>query len=341
MTDSTVFPAADDFDFGALDRFAATATSVAVIGHIRPDADAIGSVCALVEVLGNRGIPATGFIGYTGSVDPTLDTLPGFDRVRFTDRLPDEVDTIITVDCGDLGRTGDLCRAVSEFADRGRVAVVDHHGTNRGFGTINLVAVGWESTTMLLWRWLISSGDEITPSVAHNLYAGLVTDTGSFRWGTARMHVMAQAMLAAGIDAAAIATDLLDRTTVPDLAMKGRVMAGMRVVTPGAGLPVLCVLTAGHAVIDGHGVDAVESLCESIRAVEGTDFGVLLKEYVSGTWQISFRSSTHVVSGIARRLGGGGHNFAAGATLREMSADDVIDAITRATADEYGPAGKR
>ncbi|MBN9643272.1 bifunctional oligoribonuclease/PAP phosphatase NrnA [Corynebacterium mendelii] len=322
------------FDFGAVDECVAGARAVAVIGHIRPDADAIGSVNALVEVLGNRGIDAKGFIGYRGQIDATLRSLPGTGRISFTGSLPGKFDTVITVDCGDLGRTGLMADAVGQRGQAGRLVVIDHHATNPGFGSLNCVAGGWESTTLLLWRWFVHSGDSITPTIAHNLYAGLVSDTGSFRWGSARMHVMARAMVEAGVDSRAIATDLFDRTSVGDLALKGRILAGMRVVEVAGTGYRFCALVADHDTIAGHTMAAVESLCGTIRAVDGTDFGVLVKEYVPGTWQVSFRSSGLVISPIAVRLGGGGHDLAAGCTIVADSADAVTATIAEAAGQE-------
>lgn len=62
--------------------------------------------------------------------------------------------------------------------------VIDHHVSNELFGTANYVDIAADSTTMMVVQLLDAWGVDITPEMAHCLYAGLVTDSGSFRWAT-------------------------------------------------------------------------------------------------------------------------------------------------------------
>lgn len=292
-------------------RLIDAAESVAVVGHIRSDADAVGSVSALLLALRRLGKAAVGLVGQPVPFSANLLTIPGAGEIQVTDTLP-PTDLIITVDCGSVERTGLLAGQITARA--GRTLVIDHHASNPGFGAVDLVVPAAESTTTVLRDLIRELGVELDRDIAHCIYAGLVTDTGSFRWGQPRMHGLAAELMATGIDTRQIAVDLMDRTSLTDLRMVGHVLAGVDTFTAG-GLTA-AILVAEHDAIAGHSDSAVESLVDFVRAAEGTDIGVVLKEMAPGGWAVSLRSSVLDVSRVAVSLGGGGHVPAAGYTTR-------------------------
>lgn len=233
--------------------------------------------------------------------------------------LPGGEDLIITVDCGSLDRTGVLADDVA--AARHRVLVIDHHASNPGFGEVDLIDDSAESTTVVLARLFDELGVTVDHDIAHCLYAGLVTDTGSFRWGRPRMHTLAAELMGHGLDTRQIAVDLIDGTTPEDLRMVGDVLSGLRVEhVPGC---AVAVLIADLDRTTGHSDTAVESLVDFVRALHGTELGAVFKETVPGRWAVSLRSTVIDVSLVASALGGGGHVPAAGYTT-SGPADDVV-----------------
>lgn len=285
------------------------ARRIAVVGHLRPDADAVGSVCAVVLAMRELGFEAVGAVGQTDPLSRSLLSIPGARDVVTPERLPD-CDAAIVVDCADLQRTGTCAEGLAELD---RVVVVDHHVSNPRFGTVNLVDPTAESTTVVLTRWFTAIGLELGAEIAHCLYAGLVTDTGSFRWGGPGMHDVAATLLATGIDAQSISRDLLDQTDADSVRMIGRALGTIRAVPAGA--HHLAVITADHQTVQTGSREAVEQLVDFVRAVDGTDVGVVMKELEPGRWSLSLRSTRVDVAGVAAALGGGGHRAAAGVTL--------------------------
>lgn len=287
----------------------AAADTVAVVAHLRPDADAIGSATALTRALRRLGKRVTAHVGQFEQVPENLRSIPGAAEVTPSEQLPAEADLIVTVDCGSLDRTGLLA---AEIADRRyQVLVIDHHASNEGYGADNLIDRA-ESTTTVLRRVLDLLGVELDRDIAHGLYAGLMTDTGSFRWGTPDMHTLASELMEHGLDTRQIAVDLLDSTTPRDLQMIGRVLSGVQIRRVGP--HSAAILIADVEAIRGHSDAAVESLVDFVRALEGTDIGAVFKEQADGVWAVSLRSSTTDVSRLAVSLGGGGHVPAAGYT---------------------------
>ncbi|NMB23706.1 MAG: bifunctional oligoribonuclease/PAP phosphatase NrnA [Corynebacterium sp.] len=308
-------------DFRSAAELVSAAHTVSVVGHLRPDADAIGSVTATVEALRQLGKDARGYIGQTDPMPSNLNSIPGSEEIIFTSVLPVS-DLIIVVDCGSQERTGEFEESI--IGARDRTIVVDHHATNPGFGRVNLISTEAESTTTILLDWFDVLGVQTTRTIAHGLYAGLLTDTGCFRWGRPVMHDMARRLMEHGLDIREISAELIDKTSLEDLQLVGRIMS--RIEMHRAGPYRLAVLVADHATINGHSKAAVEGLIEMVRAVDGADFGAVFKEYEPGVFTVSLRSSHLSVGSLAVHLGGGGHVPAAGYTARgtELEALDTL-----------------
>lgn len=282
------------------------AEKISVVAHIKPDADAIGSACALAFGLEKLGKDVQVYIGQPLPHSANMRTIPGVDRIHYGAPLPDD-GLVVTVDCASADRTGSLMPAILE--DPSRVIVIDHHNTNPGFGGMNLI-VESESTTVMVRELLGCLGVDLDPDIAYCLYAGLVTDTGSFRWGTPRMHVFAAELMEYGLNTRQIALDLMDTMGPVDLQLMGEVLAKTQIV-PTKGLSV-AVLTIPVGIHSRMSQTAVESIIDYSRSLEGTDVGVVLKEQAPKYWAMSLRSVVVDVSAVAQQLGGGGHWAAAG-----------------------------
>ena len=105
-----------------------------------------------------------------------LEHLPGFDPGHRGRRLRRAV---FTFDCATVGRFGEK-RDLVEAGGR-PVVNIDHHVSNEGFGTINLIEPEASATGQVVYRLLRALEAPITAEVATNLYAALFTDTGGFR----------------------------------------------------------------------------------------------------------------------------------------------------------------
>lgn len=305
------------------------AQTVNVIGHINPDADAIGSVCAVVNMLGQIGRTGLGFIGQDTAIDPGLLHIPGATDITLAHELP-EADLNIVVDCGASSRTGYF----EDFllSDPSKVIVIDHHDTNPGFGGVDMIDHKAAATTCVLREWFRHFDIELTTDLAHALYAGLATDTSGFRWGRPKMHATALELVNTGLDIPTISSQLFDDGTVSDLVMIGRVLRKLRVYDHD-GLHIV-VAMAKHRRIEGHGHAAVERIAGLIRGANDGDIYVVFKEYVPGEWTVSLRADNHDVAQIARHLGGGGHLHASGYTTAG-DAEAVVDEIRHAIASFY------
>ncbi|MDO4928468.1 MAG: bifunctional oligoribonuclease/PAP phosphatase NrnA [Corynebacterium sp.] len=355
MNKLTGLPSCDiaTYRWSEITREFLAAKNVCVIGHVNPDADAIGSVCATVAAARQLGKQAQGIIGSTDPIEEGLLTIPGADQVRGVEVLP-PADLYIVLDCGASSRTGALQGQLLNEAEK--VIVIDHHASNRGFGHWNVIDAHAESTTTMLVPWFQQLGVELTRDVAYCLYAGLATDTGSFKWGRPQMHSMAQQLLETGLEVRDLSTELFDGGNLADLKMLGRVISELRaydvqssgasareVTTQQFQIPTQAAASktksvvfavASYERITGHDHGAVERIADVIRSLRGIDLAVVLKEYSHGEWTISLRSHTENVAQIATAFGGGGHLRSAGFSVFG-SEDFVIAEILKVVVDQF------
>ena len=309
---------------GETQAFAAVAArlrdahKIAVVAHVKPDADAVGSACGLAAGLRQLGIETSVHIGQTYPHAGNLDTVPGVDDVLYGAWLPDDA-LVVTVDCASLDRTGLLQNAIAENPER--VVVIDHHETNPGFGGMNLI-VDAESTTTIISELFRHMGVTIDRDIAYCLYAGLVTDTGNFRWGSPRMHELAAQLQCHDLNTRQIAMDLMDSISAEDLKIMGAVLADLHTYRE-KGLTVSVIAVPAEALAR-MSQTAVEAIIDYARALQGSDVGVVFKQQAPRYWSVSLRSTKIDVSQVAAALGGGGHIPAAG-----YSATGSLDQITR------------
>ncbi|MET0634965.1 MAG: DHH family phosphoesterase [Chitinophagaceae bacterium] len=173
----------------------ATPVKVVITMHQKPDADAMGSSLALAGFLKGLGHAVT-------VISPTnwakwLDWMPGCKEVldyetsrQKSETALAETDWLFCLDFNTFHRTKHLAEKLKS-ADCVKV-LIDHHrepdtpSFNYGISDINK-----SSTSEMVYDFIIQSGhgDDITESIAECIYAGVVSDTGSFRFPSARASV--------------------------------------------------------------------------------------------------------------------------------------------------------
>ncbi len=298
------------------------ATDVTLLGHVNPDADALGSAIGLGLALRRRGATVRVSFGAPEEMPESLRWLDPAHLVVPAAEVPAAPELLVALDCGSAQRLGGLA---DRLATSGPVLVVDHHASNTRFGTHHVVDETAESTTVLVLALLDALGEPLDPDIAQCLYAGLATDTSSFRRATPATHATAARLLAAGADATALGR--LEAHPFAWLPMLARVL-GRAVLEPesvgGQGL----VHTAVHlSDMGGIRLEEVESVVDVLRTTSEAEVALVLKERAPGEWSGSLRAKGAVdVRAAAVRLGGGGHRLAAGFTSRG-TAVEVLTAV--------------
>jgi phosphoesterase RecJ-like protein len=305
-----------------------------VVPHFNPDPDAIGAALALGEALRATGREVRVFSYPEPAVG--LSDLPGYGDVSLsTDAeslyAEDEPDTLILVDCHRIDRTGPLEEVLDRFDTR---FCVDHHLVSGR----KAPETGWVeprscSTCTLIYRLIevLGEGDaehgddpfEMTLDMATNIYAGLINDTGNFRFSNTLPFTfdLAGRLSAMGVDTAGVARTTLHRYRPAGLDLMQKVLATFQYHADGQ---VLMLHATREMVSEtGAAMSDTEGFVNIATAVDGVRLVGFLKEIDDETWRASLRvRGEGDVQQIAARYGGGGHKAAAGCTI-EGPLDEV------------------
>lgn len=308
-------------------RLLSEADSVSVVCHVYPDADTIGAGLALALVCEQTGKRVEVGFAAPAVLPESLQSLPGGHLLIAPDEMCSDSDLVVTVDIPSIERLG----ALRGLADSDRqVLVIDHHASNQLFGTANYVDPSADSTTMLVAELLDAWGRPIDQRVAHCLYAGLTTDTGSFRWASARAHRLAARLLELGVDNATISRTLLDTHPFSWLPMLSRVLSSARLEPDAVGGRGLVYVVVGHQEWADARPEEVESIVDIVRTTAQAEVAAVFKEIEPQHWTVSMRAKSVVdLASVASGFGGGGHRLAAGYSAIGP-ADDVVKALASA-----------
>lgn len=277
-----------------------------VCSHSRPDGDAVGSTLAVGMLLQQLGKYAD--LVTADRIPNIYRELPGVDAIRWTMRVHGPYDAAIILECDGLERTkvGGL---ESLF-----LVNIDHHVTARDFGHVNWVDRNAVSVGELVLQLVKAAGARVTPEMATCLYTTVLTDTGGFCYGGIRpsTFALAEELTRAGADPVRIAQQVYFSTPPSRLLLLGAALSNLK---REGRLAWLWVTNQ-----DMVRTCAVEEDCEGIVnyaiSVAGVEAAAFLRELPDETIRLSLRSKGRVdVSGIASKLGGGGHENAAGVTL--------------------------
>ena len=284
-----------------------------ILGHINPDGDAVGSTLGLCHALRALGKRAAVYL--PGGVPGLYAHLPGAgDMVMSREKLPFAPRTALAVDVSELPRMDDDGRALFEACpDQG---VIDHHGTNRGFGQIVLLDGAAAAAGELAVEVIEALGLELSREVAECLFVAISTDCGHFSYSNTRSQTLRAAeKCLPHIDIDAVTTRLYRTRSLPRIRLLGLVLAGLEISEDGKiawARLTQDMLRQAHAKPEDS-----EGIINYLLEIEGVCFAILAQERGDVT-KLSLRSRPpmDVAADIAIPLGGGGHTCAAGATVK-------------------------
>lgn len=289
------------------------ASSVLLVAHVNPDADALGSTLATGIALESLGVPvAVTFPDDPFLVPSGLRFLPRQDLL--TDPATAQGQVVMSMDASSRDRLG---RVLSTAQAAGTFIAVDHHASFEPFAQINLCDATQPATGMLALDLIDALGVALTADIATCLYAAISSDTGSFKYPATTPEAMrvAARLMETGIDFAAVSKALFDTRSREYIALQSEVMHDLAVQqVDGLTVAIATVPAPLRARWEIPFTD-VESLIDAVRTVAGVDVAVVLKEDDSGQWRVSSRSLGRAdVGAVCTTLGGGGHRLAAGFT---------------------------
>jgi bifunctional oligoribonuclease and PAP phosphatase NrnA len=303
--------------------------------HENPDGDALGSLLAAKLAFDQLGKDSVMVLHSDAPLPGEYLFMPLAELRR---RWPDDVSerVLVALDCANESR-------IADPDILGRVPLtldIDHHHDNTRFGDINLVDAKASSTGEVLRDILRELDVELTPSIAEPLYIALVTDTGRFQYTntTPKALRLAAELVEAGANVHRVFQGVYESVQFAKLKLLARALERAQVYEGGR-IVISYLLRTDFADV-GAAEPYSEGIIDYLRAVEGADMAVLIREPPredGPTRRVSLRASIDEldVSAIARKSGGGGHRQAAGFSS-EASIEDITEFVRREFAAARG-----
>ena len=310
--------------FGEAVRLLFEADEVALLCHVGPDGDALGSLLAMGLALRRMGKRVVGSWGDDHLLVPPMYTyLPGQDLLVESGDFPVDPPLLVTFDTGSIDRLGSLAPVIDK-ADA--VVMIDHHVSNTLFGSVNVLAPNAAATAEIVYHLLCALAVPIDADIAACLYTGLTTDTGSFKFSatTPSVHEIVAELLRTGMRHDLISRQIWDTNRLPYIKLLGTLLG--RTTFEASHELIWTYTTADDLRSTGVLMEEIEGVIDVIRTAGESEVAVICKQDTDGSNRVSMRSKGHVdVGAISVSLGGGGHRYAAGFT----SYDDVETTMGR------------
>jgi phosphoesterase RecJ-like protein len=281
---------------------------VAVLGHMRPDGDCIGSQVALCRILLAAGID---------TLCVNRDRVP-LNMVSYTqgltfltgDQYVPDGRVAVAVDCADASRIGpDL---LDKFGGK-LWGNIDHHASNPGYAQHNIVVKTAAATCHVLAYGALRQNLGCDTATAKALHLGIVTDTGRFSYASATAEVFALAaeLIERGANPAETNFLVFEHESRGKLELTKRFLNSIQFHEDGK----ICSgeLTQADYAATGTTKEDKEGLVEFPRSVEGVEIAVLMEEGRDGVrGSLRGRDPRLRLDLLAGKLNGGGHVLAAG-----------------------------
>ena len=293
-------------------------STVAILGHVRPDGDCVGSCLATWNYI-DTWFPNVAATVYLEPIPNIFKFLKGADRIINNWESEEAYDLCIVQDCSDTLRLGGF---VKYFECAKKTVCIDHHISNGNFADENYVFPDASATSELIFTLI--QEDKITREIAECIYTGMVHDTGVFQYSStsARTMNIAGKLMEKGIDFTKIVDETFYTKTYNQNRILGKTLMESRLYLDGKCIVGVVTRKDMEAfdVLPKH----LDGIVNQLRVTKDVELALFLYELEEGRYKLSMRSNGKLnVADIAVTFGGGGHVKAAGADM-EGPAEDII-----------------
>lgn len=298
--------------------------------HPSPDPDSVGSALAMKFAL--EGMDKNVTVIQGDNEIPKAFDFPGVQTIikkSYGEIDVTQFDLFIAVDSSSKGMISYKDEIV--FPDSMRIVVIDHHISNLNYGHINCVDSLYPSAAQLIFDLLREMNVKLTHDIALNLFMGMYSDTGGFKYG--RVNSDTFKIVAELVELAPEFTKTIftmeNSNSKGTLAFEGLALSSLKEFCNGN----LAIASVTNKQIIDNNIDkdniSAHKIVNDIKSVEGYNISVCMTEIDPGIVKMGLRTrdaDKYDVSKLAVALGGGGHKDAAGVRLN-MTIPEAINKV--------------
>ena len=315
----------------AIHKLLKSPKNIIVIGHKNPDGDAIGSCLGLANFLRQNGHQVTtlmpnDFPKFLEWIPEVKDIIIFNQEVKKSKEIIKKADIIFTLDFNELNRTGEVQKPLEEATCD--FVLIDHHQQPGNYATVTYSDVTICSTSQMVYHFMESLNgiDLLNKEIATQLYTGIMTDTGSFRFPatTATTHRVIANLIENGAKNSEIHQHVYDTNSHDRLKLLGLALNNLKI------LPAYntAYITLSQLELSNHNFRKgdTEGFVNYALSISGVVFAAIFIENKSeNIVKISLRSKgSFSVNEFSRsNFSGGGHTNAAGGKSY-LSLDETV-----------------
>jgi len=283
---------------------------ILIATHIDPDCDGICSTLIMARLIQHFKKKTPELFCHSPIPEKYQFLLNGY---KFS-KNPSSFDLLVVLDSADLERVFPKgCYDIS-LLDKRFVINIDHHDSNKNFGSINIVDTKASSACEIVYKIFKKFRIPIDHFLAEVFYAGIYNETGGFMYPNTTPGALkiCSELVHKGIEPAAI-SKRLNAKTLGGTRLLSVVLSTIK-IRKGVGIMYMTqeMLRKNRAKMSDS-----ENFISFLQAIKGVRVSVFFREEKNGT-RISLRSDGLIdVNKFACKFGGGGHSLAAGIRLKE------------------------
>lgn len=303
------------------------ANSIALISHLDPDGDNLGSLTALSKSLLNLGKKV--YPIEFDKIPENLKFLPNLDLL--SDNTDININMIICLDCANYERLG----KIDELFNKAKYRInIDHHQSNEFYGDVNIVKKGYSSTCELVFDLINEINLPIDKEISMSLLTGISTDTGRFLYSATTADTLAKAskLVEYGADMMKINELIYQSKKFEAQLLENEVLSKTEIYNDYVAFSFVMTDQLNKYNVE---ISDIDSVINTFRDTDKIKISVLIKQQTENEYKVSFRSKGNIDVGlIAKNLGGGGHKNAA--ATRITGDFETVSNKIKEEIDRYG-----
>ncbi|CRK84401.1 DHH family phosphoesterase [Neobacillus massiliamazoniensis] len=290
--------------------------TIIVHRHVRPDPDAYGSQCGLVEIL-KESYPEKKIYA-VGREEPSLYYM------RRLDFIEDSVYKGALVIVCDTANAERICDDRYSLGDK--LIKIDHHPNEDPYGDLLWVDTSASSCSEMIYEFYLygkNKGLKLNDAGARLLYAGIVGDTGRFLFPSTTEKTFGYA--GELIHYHFSRTELYDKMyeMSPNLIkLNGYILQNFKFESNGVASVILSKKILEEFDVRPPEASQLVGILGDVKGIKAWVFFIEEDDQI----RVRLRSKGPVINGIARKFKGGGHPLAAGASI--YSWDEVENVLS-------------
>jgi phosphoesterase RecJ-like protein len=300
--------------------------SILLSTHVNPDGDGLGSEIGFYYHLKNMGKECRII-----NISPLPETYECIDPDRVIETYSldhnkwiNQVDVTILFDIGDLKRINEIYPEIKNS----KIVLFDHHPLQKDNPySVIVLDLSSPATGYMVWKYLqyLSVGSHELDIVSANaLYAALITDTGSFRYGSTHSdaHLMAAHLLDSGVKPYEIHRAIYEQRKLTQVYLMSYIIQALQFSDDKK--IAWFVIDNEMLQLSGADIGDIDGFTEFVRTIKGVEVAFMIQQVAKNIHRINFRSSgNYVINDVAKKFGGGGHIYAAGARVEDISSKEI------------------